>query len=87
VRQEFFDKYRQSETGYARENKVETSGPDVDDELPLTAREREVFELVRAGKTNAENARILWVSALTVRTTGRPQRPEFWLCPGCVLEL
>jgi len=28
----------------AREKKVETSGPDVEDELPPTAREREIFE-------------------------------------------
>jgi hypothetical protein len=34
----------------AREKKAETSGPDVEDELPPTAREREVFELGSRGR-------------------------------------
>ncbi len=34
----------------AREKKVETSGPDVEDELPPTAREQEVFELGSRGR-------------------------------------
>ncbi len=51
VRQEFFDKDRQSKpVTRAREKKIETSGPDVEDELPHTAREREVSELGGRGR-------------------------------------
>jgi DNA-binding CsgD family transcriptional regulator len=33
----------------------------------LTPREREILELVAEGRTNAEVARVLWVSPVTVR--------------------
>jgi DNA-binding NarL/FixJ family response regulator len=37
------------------------------EELPLTAREREILELVAAGSTNGEVARVLWVTEQTVK--------------------
>jgi hypothetical protein len=50
VRQEFFDKDRQSKPVTRAREEVETSGPNVEDELPPTAREREVFELGSRGR-------------------------------------
>jgi DNA-binding CsgD family transcriptional regulator len=47
--------------------RLEGDNAELGDGLPLTVREREILEYVRAGKTNAEIARILWIAPSTVR--------------------
>jgi DNA-binding CsgD family transcriptional regulator len=47
--------------------RLEGDNAELGDGLPLTVREREILEYVRAGKTNAEIARILWIASSTVR--------------------
>ena len=71
----------------AREKKVETSGPDVEDELPPTAREREVFEvgsrsLVSQGEINrkepdvAGKKRPKSLAQTGTKAPAKPKRPK-----------
>ena len=68
----------------ARENKIETSGPDVDEELPLTAREREVFELVRGQDERRERTHPLDLAADGMQLRrGWPRPRGSSRGPGC----